>query len=327
MAIISSVDVSALSDYINEHQAEIATEYLIGAEFATQVTLDFNVSNKKAYEKLVVTSGLKAFDGIHNAEANKIVFSERTIQVEPLQDDYTFQAEAFRKKFIGDKVNITGGEIPKMQEQLSGIFKKNVSILNNDIIYGASKARPNTDPSRLRQIDGYGKQIADLVADGSSGIIIRPTGTLTTGTGWGNSATTYGNIIEKIDDMDEGTSIQIANEPRNAYMSYPTYNKYIAEYKRRWPTGNIFRNSNGVDAIYTDTSKGMLKLEPCRWMGASNRVFITPKKNLVFGTDIQNPDFSVFTTQQTVYALNLGFKLIHGVLIVDPAAMVVNELV
>jgi len=326
MPVISSVDVSALSDFINDHQQDIAMEYLIGAEFAEQVTLDLNVSNKKAYEKLVVTSGLKPYDGVHNPEANKITYSERVITVEVLQDDYSFNPEAFRKKFFGDGANITGGENPRMQEQLSAIMKKNVSILNNEIVYGASTARPNTDPARLRQVDGYGKQITDLIADSNSGIIVKATGTLTTGTGWGGSSTVWGNIIEKIDLMDEGTSLQVANEPRLAYMSYGTFNKYVQEYRNRWPLGNLFTQINGITGVYTETSKGLLKLEPCRWMGTSNRVFITPKKNMVFGTDIQSPDFSVFSTIPGVYKLDMGFKMVYGMLVVDPAAMVVNEL-
>lgn len=326
MAIISSVDVADLDDFINDHQAEIAMEYLIGAEFATKVTLDLNVKNKKAYEKLVVTSGLKPYDGNHNAEANKIKWSDRLITVEVLQDDYDFDPETFRKKFIGATANITGGEIPRKQEMLSGIMKKNVSILSNEIIWGASTARPGTDPARLRQTNGFAKQIVDLVADSNSGIIIKPTGNLTLGTGFGGGSPVWGNIIEKIDEMDEGSNLQLANECRLAYMSYANFNKYCQEYKGRWPLGNIFTEIDGMKSVYTDSSQGMLKLEPCRFMGNSNRVIITPKKNLVFGTDIQSPDFSVFTTKQDVYKLDLGFKMVYGMLVVDPAAMVVNDL-
>jgi hypothetical protein len=326
--IIGSADVSALNDFINEYSPDIAQEYLIGAEFANQITLDLNVTSKKAYEKIVVTPSLKPFTGDFNAEINKIKFTERLITVEVLQDDYTFNAEQFRKKFIGMGYDITKGEIPLFQMQLEAIMKKNVSIINTEILYNSSTALVATPTNGyLRQVDGLGKQIDDLIADPLSGIVVRPTGALTGGSGWSNAVASFGNIIDKIDMMDEATPLQLANEPRSAYMSYDNYWKYVDEYKRRFPLGNAFTNIVGAGGFFTDRSKGLLKLEPCRWMGNSQRVFITPRKNIVFGTDIQSPDFSVFNSQNRVYTLDLGFKYVYGMLIIDPAAMIVNELV
>lgn len=324
--IIGSADVTALNDFINEYSPDIAHEYLIGAEFANQITLDLNVSNKKAYEKIVVTPSLKPFTGDFSAETNKIKFSERLMTVEVLQDDYTFNAEQFRKKFIGMGYDITKGEIPLFQMQLEAIMKKNVSIINTSILYGASTTRPVGDPAYLRQVDGFEKQITDLIAAPTSGIVVRPTGALTGGSGWANSVSSFGNMIDKVDMMDEATALQLANEPRSAYMSYDNYWKYVDDYKRRFPLGNAYTNIVGAGGFFTDRSKGLLKLEPCRWMGSTNRIIITPRKNLVFGTDIQSPDFSVFNTQQRVYTMDLGFKYVYGMIVIDPAAMVVNEL-
>ena len=326
----NSVDITGLLSYTEQRQKELLTNHIIGAEFAQKISLDFKIHSNKTYPKIVVKSNSKAYDGIHDAEANKIVLSETAIKVNVLQDDYSFDPEQYRHTFLGEGVDISGNVVPLMQLKLEKIIADNIAVMNQSIIWNAATNRPGTDPSRLRQTNGFAEMIRLSLLSPTSGIRQIATGALTTGSGLGNSSSVVeGNIQNKIFLMDNESPLQLAMKPRIAYMSYENYYKIVDDQCRRYlgkKEADLFTTGPNGDGIYAEKSQGMLKYEPCHFMGLSNRVAITTKENMIYGTDIGLDTFGLFSTDSNVYKVDLGFKMVYGFHIPDFPAMTVNDL-
>jgi hypothetical protein len=328
---LSSIDTTALNGFIGQYDRRIAQEVLVGSEFYDKVTVDTQVKSSKKYTKRAVISNARPFDSTFDGTGNKIKYTQRGIEVNVLRDDYPMTNEDFRKTWIGEEYDLTGGENPDYQGQLTHIVEKLMTDLSSNIVWFADTTLPLTTAARYRQADGWGKQMKDAVVNAATtGIIVVATGVLTGGSGNGYQGT-IGNALSSLQKMDLLSPLHDAGVARFAYMSYPTYNKVVRDIKANM-TGDPKEEALKSDGplgryIYIEESDGLLALMPCRFMKNSQRIWIGQKENIIFGTDTGLPQFGMFDTQKITHGLNVSAKLVYGMTFRDYENIVCNELV
>ena len=62
-------------------------------------------------------------------------------------------------------------------------------------------------------------------------------------------------------------------------------------------------------------------------MGTSQRIFITTKDNVLFGTDTDLPSFGMFDLVKITHGQQLSAKMVYGVMFRDYENIVANELI
>lgn len=322
------VNVSTLSRNLGPVSKDLIKKTLADIKLDQHFLVDGTVSDRKRFRRIKITNGLEAYNTRDDADDDKIVWSEKFIEVKPATDNYPFDPEDYRTAFEDYNVRTSAGEIPKYQETLLQITQEIlIDTIIQDVLWNGDTSLTTGVKSR-RIIDGFKKQIVALKADSASGIIITNTGTLTGGTGWGATAAP-GNIQEKVKLVAMSLPLGVRQKGYNVYLSADLWAKYEEDERRKHGIAAYYTDPDGGQYLTIHGSKNKGKIVEAPWMAATSQMIIcTPKDNLVFAHDRDlDASLSKMTAVNLLHdKVKIGFKFVFGCGIINPTEMAVNEL-
>jgi hypothetical protein len=134
-------------------------------------------------------------------------------------------------------------------------------------------------------------------------------------------AITSDDAVAQVEYMYRRHNAKYRQMTMNAYMSYATYDKYCDNYRERFKVRSLPDNFLQTSI---DSSGGKCFLKPVLWMNDSQRIIVTPKENMLIGTD-RLSDLNTIRTQPDMWVLKAGVAVNIGCQFRDLEVLQVND--
>lgn len=292
----SSINVTALPDYVNAHKDELFVKSVAGAKTLDYVEIMGNVKYKDALEYL--DSEVVLADGSQcgwNPQGSD-TFSERYIEVKPVAIQKELCWKDFIKKFANYQLQIEAGRetLPfeeKIAESNMNAIKEAVDVLcwQGDDTLG---------------IDGFIAQAED------------------------EDAVAKVELEEGYDPFDAMANIIAAIPTKalakgvNVFMSYTDFRRYVAT-----SNGECCVNRPVIDAA-ADSAKyvgdSRITIVPVLGLEGTNAIVAASKDALVYGTDIEGSEgkYRLFFDEKTsMFCLDVLFNAGTAIKFVDEVVL------
>jgi hypothetical protein len=356
MSATNNPDLSTLAAYPGKLRGNLFRKYYNGLEFAQQVTVMPNVKYKEPLPKIVVGDRSRPFTGSFKPKSGDLSFGQRTLIVEPSQRDMEINPENYRKtyfsEFLSPGSDSSKKEIPFAQWTWETFMLAGASDINDytawsgkgtaaytafslgstassgDLIYFNDGNRVNyykviasvtnvqtplTHPAKFEDhnahaiVKGWGQIILDEI--GGGGLSPETIGAL-------DSTNAFSGILE----LYRSTPTAMRKRDLTAYMSYTDFDAMVDQYQNSF--GKYTMPDDGKPMFLPRTNNKCL-VQPCSWI-TGRRIIITPKENIVYGTDLLS-DQNTITTVPSHYTIEASVKSLHGFNFADLEAMKIND--
>ena len=198
-------------------------------------------------------------------------------------------------------------------------FENNIFKANDTTTAGQS---PTSTPAKWDNVD------ADVVFDGPGTIIAAEitagnlTNVITTG------AITSTNGVASLQAVSHGAPIKVRNKGLIQYISFGSYENYIADHNTRYGSGNGVGGSDleeNPDGVYLKGSARKVFIKPVTWMGDSGRVIQTFKANMLVGGNIISDANKIGKKVETLHGFKAITKFLLGFNVADLEVLYVND--
>ncbi len=326
---MATVNTTQLQRSLGPVSKELILAALQKLAVADHFKIDSKVRDRKRYRFLTVTPDLKPYakSNPDSIAADKMVWSEKYLEVKAATDEFDFDPEDYREKFEDENINTTAGDIPHWQHTLFQIAETILEKIYFDILWYGDKSL-TTGPKHLRIIDGFFKQIDEMRADANSLINVVSTGTLTAGSGW-NSNAQSGNTEASIKKVFNGLPKAVRNKGVQAYVSDTVFQWFEEDNRRNHGESGYFQDADGNKIYYLHGTNNKCRVMKADWMPDSSRmIIVTPKENIVYQHDQGLSDtMSKMTMKGDLHdKITIGFKCVFGCGIINDRELAVNEL-
>lgn len=304
-------NVSALKDYAGKFTNQLIAKFF--RDLADQkITVMTNIKGRTWFPKLAIGKGLKPYTGQYVPDT-LLNYTKRFLDVDMFQFDIppidsrqwhnTWFTETTDKnsQYYGMPFeNFTWAKIlESLQEEFIPAIKDGIQGGNN-----SNKA--------LNIFNGFGKHITDLKAAGKASI--------------STGAIDGSNAIEVFEGV-YSQAMEIYPAMRRfelpMYISHATAELYVDNYRVRFDKDP---DNWGDEAkpTYLKKFKGKCKLEPVDWMDGQEGIILTPKANLIMGTNSLS-DMNKIKMIDDVYHVKGGITGVMGTVIPDDEALFFTE--
>lgn len=279
----SSINVTALPDYVNVHKDELFVKSVAGAKTLDYIEIMGNVKYKDALEYLDSTVVLA--DGSQcgwNPQGDD-VFSERYIEVKPVSVQKEMCWKDFIKKYNNYQLNIAAG-----RETLP--FEQKIAESNMNAIKEAVDVLVWQGDSALG-IDGF---IAQANAENDT---VKVT--------FAGGATT----IAKVDAMVAAIPVKALAKGARIFMSYTDFRAYVAEANASCCANKPIADAAAESLKYVGDSR--IELVPVLGLEGTNAMVASPADGLVYGTDVEGSEgmYRLFFDEKTsMFCLDVLFN-------------------
>lgn len=292
----SSINVTALPDYVNVHKDELFVKSVAGAKTLDYIEIMGNVKYKDALEYLdstvVLADGSECGWNPQGADT----FSERYIEVKPVSVQKELCWKDFLKKYNNYQLNIAAG-----RETLP--FEQKIAESNMNAIKEAVENLIWQGDSTLG-IDGL---IAQATAEG-----------VTVSFSEGQA------VEEKVGAMIAKIPVAALKKGVNLFMSYTDFRAYVEA-----SNGACCANKPVLDAAsesvkYSGDSR--ITIVPVLGLEGTGAMVASPADGLVYGTDIEGSEgmYRLFYDEKTsMFCLDVLFNA--GTAIKFPDEVVIGQ--
>ena len=256
----STLNVNALTDYIEVHKDELFVKAAAGAKTLGFIDIMGNVKYKDALVMLDSSAVLSDGDNCGFNPQGADVFAEKYIEVKPVKVEKEWCAMDFRKKFANYALQIEAGrETMPFEQKIAEANLDAVKMAVEDLVWKGEGSLG---------IAGLKSQVQN---DGSA--IEVQQGDTTTAT---------------IDAIVAALPVRALAKGVDVFMSYTTYRKYIQE-----QNAYCCANRPVIDAAeetLTYAGDTRVRLIPTMGLEGAGIIVATSKENLVYGTDIEGSE-------------------------------------
>lgn len=304
---MSAVKLDALAVYAGTHQKGLIATAVNGMDIANDVTVLPGIKKATQFTKLTVGSLLKPFSSTHQPTADALQYSGRVLEVQVGKADLLINPEDYRQQYLAElmKPGVQTDSLPEEQFTWDQVMKAFAAELNNITAYNGKHNAAGTGAADVA--DGFGTILAAEILAGSVTPIA--TGALATDT------------VSKVEAVYKSLPVPYLSMNTVAYMSYSSYFAYCEDYATKYGNQPIY---NQFGQTFIRHSGGKCLIKPVSWMGNSGRVIITPKENMIMGTDLLG-DANKINTVKDVWCLKAGIAMAIGFQFRDLAALRVND--
>ena len=270
----SQQDANALEAYVGAYHPQLISTLVNSFSMTNHVTPMYGIKGSLELTKIAIKDGVRGFRNQFDAVSDDLQFSGRRIYTHLYKRDFLLDSTEFRNTWMSQyRKNEALGEIPFVEHIAKTLNKRIASEVNNFTYNGVQG-----DKSSVRTTaNGYGTLIKNAISDENN---VTGTGLLPVATG----LITANNAVSKVELMLEAMpECYMDDEGYNLYMSPNLWRKYRLDYRERY--GKYIPEGSTESMYYLDTALDKVKIVPCTWMGASQRIIATPRENLVIGLD------------------------------------------
>lgn len=345
-----SPDVTAIAGYAGDHKGDLFRRAVFGLEAARVFTIMPNVKDQTPLINLVVTKGLRPYNSKKQMES-ELKYGKRTLKTGLGKKELSIDVQKYRNTYLSKYLDPSANskKIPFAQYTNEAIIDEFGEEINESVPYfGLDKSR--FEVFNAASTYAAGDLITHLDSNGNTSYFIALASTsagedpLDTPAKWekiNGRAVADGlqiQIEEAIDstELTEVTVGQIDNSSvfaiaafKKVFRSLPSeYRKKVhialcsyntfdlleddMEEKQKYTvtdpsTGRVMENAQYVPG----TGKKLIAV-PCGFMGDSERIIVTQKVNLVFGTDVLS-DANKININPDLWEDEMGLLLNVGV--------------
>ena len=264
MANATVLNLNQLPDYVNEHRDELFVKSTVGSKTMDYLDIMTNVKYKDAINFLDSTVEIQDGSDCDWNPGGGDVFTQRFIEVVPLEVQKEWCWKDFRKKYMNYQLNWEAGRetLPfeqKMAESNMNAIKEAVEVL-------------------LWQGD------RNLSADGIMALAEDTESANTVNANLASGST----ITDAIDKVVAAIPLKALKKGVNVFLSYTDFRKYIQE-----QNGACCQNKPVLDAASESISyfgDSRVTIVPVLGLEGLNRIYAFPKDAVVYGTDIEGAD-------------------------------------
>jgi hypothetical protein len=253
------------------------------------------------------------------AATDAITFSPRHLDVVAIKRDLSFVPQEFEASYLGFMRRAgqnPGEDLPFEGFVLQALLATHAEELESAFWAGvkAGSVTPGTTPMN-ETFDGFLELIKDAITATDlpgAQVIATPGGSITTA-----------NVVGLLETMWNALGAGYKEGPVDIFMSWANFQKYQQGYRTDF--GKYV--STNKDATVTLDFSQNARLIPMPGMGASNRIVMTPGRNLVIGYDQISDQMFEFEKNKRVMDFWLDFKVGVQIAQLDEGAIIVNDLV
>ena len=254
----NTVTFSGLTDYINENRDMLFVKSVTGAKTLDYVELYPNVIYKEMLNYLDSEVVLGDGSTCEPTEQGTDTFSERALEVKPLQVFKKFCAKDFRKKWMNYQYQWEAGRIELPLNE--AIAQSNVNAIQ--------------------------EAVEDIIWKGDTGLTfngfldIASAETAVTDVQFGTGAT----VTEKIDAMVAALSVKALKKGVDLFISYTDFRNYIQEQNAVCCSKKEVLDAASESIGYYGDSR--IRIVPVMGLESTGKMLAAPKNGLAYGTDI-----------------------------------------
>lgn len=254
----NTVNFSGLTDYINENRDMLFVKSVAGAKTLDYVEMYPDVVYKTMLNYLDSEVVLGDGSSCSPTEQGTDTFSERALEVIPLQVFKKFCAKDFRKKWMNYQYEWEAGRIELPLNE--AIAQSNVAAVQ--------------------------EAVENLVWQGDSGlsfngfIDIASAETAVTDVEFGTGAT----VTAKIDAMVAALKVKALKKGVDIFVSYTDFRNYIQEQNATCCSNKAVLDAASESIGYFGDSR--IRIIPVMGLEGTGKMLAAPKKGLAYGTDI-----------------------------------------
>lgn len=322
MALVNALNITNLLAFAAQYAPEILESLLQEIEVNMHFNIDTSVSNSKRYPKMVIGDVLGPYTGNVDTEGDEIALSDRELVVEVGQANIAIDSESVRRTFLGQKSNITDGNIPYEEGFLRYFIAKVFENFNNQTFWKGDKTLTDTKPNRAkRMMNGLEKELLATIAAG----LITPvtTSAFSAGSGW-NATYVDGNAIDNVESTWEALRAPYRMLDSKCFVSESVFKKICSHHNRRYNTKVDYIDAS-KSSFYLDGTGEKLLVQKAFWLGASQRIICANNGAIQVGTDKPNM-ISDLEIQRVGFKWLYLSKFVAGVRIIDPEGVSCNSL-
>ncbi len=305
-------DVQQITGYLGKSFRALIGRVFVTSDITKTMTPVPNLKVTRPIRTVEITGGLRQLNTAIETPKGRRKFGQRELvprggmkilRVIPEEYRDTYLAEQLNEdsKDISEAAFIWGQEFGKVQEEYVTAFYNGKYVVPQEFnaadthsvddyrlfkevmfkcISAASAGQtPETNPEKWIDVDanvildGPGTVLAEEITDGQ--LIPIATGAITES----NSVAKHKEMWKALPEEQRNTGKYII------YESYDQFENYQSNYNALYGTGKGIPGSDldTTKAITVKGTAGRLKIQPCKWMGTSNRLIMTPQTNMFFG--------------------------------------------
>lgn len=262
-----AINVSALSEYVNQNNGELLTKAVLGAKTLDYIDIMPGVKFKEALNYLDSTVVFKRGEqcGWEPDGADK--FTQRTIEVKPIKINKEFCWKDLRKYWMNYQMLFEAGrETLPFEEKIIEANLKAINAELEKLIWQGDGNKP---------MNG----IFEMIKNQGQGVIEK---TVTAG---------Y-TAIEVIDAAYEGMTPEMLEQNPTIFVSPSTFRSYVQGLNAVCCANRPMIDAAAESIAYPGDSR--VTIVPVPGMEGSSEDFCialaTPAKNLVYGTDVEGSE-------------------------------------
>lgn len=310
--------VQAYRDYVQDFSQDLIRQAFYTPKTTMYATVQEGIKGRKTLTRLKVAKGKAvAWSAAFSAASDAITLEPRHLDVAPVKRDLSFIPQEFEASYMGfmrQRGQNPGSDLPFEAYILQDILSGHAEELEA-AFWAAQKAVtvvPGTTPM-AQTFDGFLEIIADAITATqipSGAIIATPGGAITTS-----------NIVALVETMWNALGAAYKETPVDIFMSWANFQKYNQGYRAEF---GKYVSDNKSAAVTLDFSQNA-RLIPMPGIGSSNRIVMTPGKNLHVGFDLQADQ--IFNMEQNKRVIDYWMDFKVGVQIAQTdEGLVVNDL-
>jgi len=352
--------VTSLENYV-KHKDELFMTLMNGLDIASDVTLETMVKSKLEFTKLTVSDGARPYSSTEEIAGDELTYSGIILEVQDGKRELSIDIKKYRGKWLQEKINGSGAakgaqDIPFAQYTWGKVIESLQAEINDKTSYfGFTKGdavafaggdtyavgdyitfasggitdywkcvtittageSPATTAAKWQKVNaeaiapGFAEHLADLITAGD--VTVTTTGVI-------DNTTNF--AVASLRDIYRDVSEPFKNKGIKAYMSRNVYELYLEDYADN--VGKFTEgDSSGKRYLYLSDNK--CELCPVSWMAGSNRVIMTPKENMVMGTDLASDMNDIEIVKSTLWTIKAGISFVIGFKFRDKDAIWCND--
>lgn len=311
---------AAYRDYVQDFQDELIIKAFYANKTNSLATVLEGIKGRRTLTRLKIAANQAvAWAAGFSPASNAAVFSPRHLDVVPIKRDLSFIPQEFEATYLGymrQRGQNPGTDLPMEAYILDAILKTHTEELETALWTGVKAGSVVAGTTPMNQcFDGFLKIITAgiLATDIPAGQVIATPG----------GAILSTNIVALLETMWNALGAGYKSEQVMIFMSWANFQKYQQGYRTDF---GKYVSTNKDETTTLDFSQNAI-LVPMPGMGASNRLVMTPAKNLYVGFDDMNDQMFNFEAVKRSMDFWLDFKVGCQIAQLDDGALIVNDLV
>lgn len=304
MALVDSQKITAeIQQEIGRTSKELIQQIYTGMDAWTDASILPDVKNEMRLTEMFIADLVKPFKPEFDPTADALEFKPRTISVKTGKAELRFVPEEYRSTYLAQFMRPgmarSPEDMPFARYILDDIVRKVADELNNVTAYNGVYNAAGT--SAVDVADGWGTKLAAMIADATNPLAPTVQGTYTAADGYTKALALARGVPERFLTPNSGLVM---------FMSLKTY--WAIQDQIATLNLTTGRGFNDETKKWLPTMEGIVEMRPVSWMNGSDRVFITPQRNIVIAADATQQDLASIHVIPEMWSAQLGIGFAIG---------------